>query len=65
MKGYSVQVIIDEIDSEEYVGALDDFAIPLRSKLSDPDRRVVLATVFALEVALTNRSRSTRDASAI
>ena len=45
---FSARVYIDEIDSEEYVGALDDFAIPLRSKLSDPDRRVVLAAVFAL-----------------
>ncbi len=45
---FSATINIDEIEAEEYVGALDDFAIPLRSKLSDPDRRVVLAAVFAL-----------------
>ena len=45
---FSARIYIDEIDEEEYIGALDDFAIPLRSKLSDPDRRVVLAAVFAL-----------------
>ncbi len=45
---FRAYVDIGEIDYAAYLGALDDFAIPLRSKLSDPDRRVVLAAVFAL-----------------